>query len=214
MKEQARFGRRVTPTFGEQKLEASTSHAGSQSLSDAAGLEESREMVRSALLLRIDPTVTARMSPAGLRAEIDRLVAEIATEERVQLNAREQRQLITELVDDMLGLGPLEPLLADDTVTDILVNGPHQVYVERRGKLELTNARFRDTEHAAGVAQRIAAAVGRRVNETSPLCDARLADGSRVNIVLSPLALKGPVISIRKFSKRSISLDIMARNGN
>jgi pilus assembly protein CpaF len=214
MKEQARFGRRVTPTFGEQKLEASTSHAGSQSLSDAAGLEESREMVRSALLLRIDPTVTARMSPAGLRAEIDRLVAEIATEERVQLNAREQRQLITELVDDMLGLGPLEPLLADDTVTDILVNGPHQVFAERRGKLELTNARFRDTEHCSGVAQRIAAAVGRRVNETSPLCDARLADGSRVNIVLAPLALKGPVISIRKFSKRSISLDIMARNGN
>jgi pilus assembly protein CpaF len=214
MKEQTRFGRRVSGSFAPQKVEAGAQLGGAPVTSEVAGLEESREMVRSALLMRIDPSVTARMSPAGLRAEIDRLVAEIATEERVQLNAREQRQLITELVDDMLGLGPLEPLLADDTVNDILVNGPHQVYVERRGKLELTTARFRDADHASGVAQRIAAAVGRRVNETSPLCDARLADGSRVNIVLSPLALKGPIISIRKFSKRSISLDIMARNGN
>ncbi len=213
MKDQSRFGRRVSTSFAPQKAETGAAPAPQMSM-EAAGLEESRELVRSALLMRIDPSVTARMSPAGLRAEIDRLVAEIATEERVQLNAREQRQLITELVDDMLGLGPLEPLLADDTVNDILVNGPTQVFVERRGKLEITPARFRDAEHATAVAQRIAAAVGRRVNETSPLCDARLADGSRVNIVLAPLALKGPVISIRKFSKRSISLDIMARNGN
>ena len=105
---------------------------------------------------------------------------------------REQRQLALELVDDMLGLGPLEPLLEDEAITDIMVNGPDKVFVERRGKVVLSGIRFRDSQHLANIAQRIAAAVGRRVDESSPMVDARLADGSRVNIVFPPLALDGP----------------------
>ena len=114
----------------------------------------------------------------------------------------------------MLGLGPLEPLLADDSVTDIMVNGPKQIYVEKRGKLVLTPARFRDNDHIMVVAGRIVNQVGRRVDEQSPLVDARLADGSRVNIIIPPLAIDGPSVSIRKFSKRRIDLDLMARQRN
>jgi pilus assembly protein CpaF len=114
----------------------------------------------------------------------------------------------------MLGLGPLDPLLSDDTVTDIMVNGAKQIYVERRGKLELTGATFRDNAHVMSIATRIVSTVGRRIDESSPLCDARLPDGSRVNIIIPPLAIDGASISIRKFSKRTIDLDVMARQQN
>jgi pilus assembly protein CpaF len=110
----------------------------------------------------------------------------------------------------MLGLGPLEPLIADETVNDIMVNGPKQVYVERRGKLELTDVQFRDDAHLMNVATKIVTRVGRRIDEARPLVDARLPDGSRVNIIIPPLALDGASISIRKFSKKSITLDTMA----
>ena len=123
-------------------------------------------------------------------------------------------QLAADLVDDMVGLGPLEPLLEDETITDIMVNGPDRVFVEKRGKLVLSPARFRDKEHVGTIAQRIAAAVGRRVDESSPMVDARLADGSRVNIIFPPLALNGACISIRKFSRRSITLDTLVTNGS
>ena len=114
----------------------------------------------------------------------------------------------------MLGLGPLEPLIADETVTDIMVNGPQQVYVERRGKLELTDVRFRDDQHVMNVATKIVTRIGRRIDEATPLVDARLPDGSRVNIIIPPLAIDGPSISIRKFSKKTITLDIMAQQAN
>src|SRR5438094_5808560 len=114
----------------------------------------------------------------------------------------------------MIGLGPLEPFLEDDEVTDILANGPFDVYVERRGKLEKTTARFRDAEHLVNIAQRIASAVGRRIDEASPMVDARLAGGSRVNIVLPPLVLNGGTISIRKFSKEPLTLDAMVGQDN
>jgi pilus assembly protein CpaF len=126
----------------------------------------------------------------------------------------EEAALAAELTDDMVGLGPLEPLLQDDTVTDILVNGPSDVYVERQGKLEKTPARFRDTQHVVNIAQRIASAIGRRIDEASPMVDARLADGSRVNIVLPPLVLNGGTISIRKFPKQNITLEQMVRQEN
>ena len=177
-------------------------------------MDETRRQMRDVLLTRIDTSAAVKLSPEGLRTEIRRLVGDIGNEQRVQLNAREQERLVQELLDDMVGLGPLEPLLADDEVTDIMVNGPHSVWVERRGKLELVPVRFRDNQHVANVAQRIAASVGRRVDESSPICDARLADGSRVNILLPPLALIGPVLSIRKFSRRAITLDMMVRQGN
>jgi pilus assembly protein CpaF len=177
-------------------------------------LDDARLAMRDLLLTRIQPAAAVRLTPDALQAEILRLVADIGNEQRIQLNAREQVRLVEELLHDMVGLGPLEPLLADDTVTDIMVNGPHSVWVERRGKLTETTVKFRDNQHVANIAQRIAASVGRRVDESSPIADARLADGSRVNIVMPPLALNGPTLSIRKFSRVSISLDMMARKGN
>jgi pilus assembly protein CpaF len=163
---------------------------------------------------KIDPAVAGRIPRQRLRAEITLLVSAIATEEKVQLNEAEEHALAAELTDDMVGLGPLEPLLQDDEVTDILVNGPYDIYVERFGKLEKTTARFRDAQHVVNVSQRIASAVGRRIDESSPLVDARLADGSRVNIVLPPLCLNGGTISIRKFSRQNITLEMMVRQGN
>ncbi|HEX3574695.1 MAG TPA: CpaF family protein [Rhodopila sp.] len=162
--------------------------------------------IRALCLGRLEPAVVAGMSPERLSSDMERLVSEIATQNRIQLNAREQRGLATELVHDIIGLGPLEPLLADDTIADIMVNGPDRVFVERRGKTVQSNVRFRDTQHLAGICQRIAAAVGRRVDESSPMVDARLRDGSRVNIVFPPLALDGPYVSIRKFGKKPIDL--------
>ena len=181
---------------------------------ELANRDELKEQIRTALMSRIDPSVATRIPRHTLRAEVAKLVSEIATEGRIQLNELEESALAAELTDDMVGLGPLEPFLEDDLVTDVLVNGPLDVFVERRGKLEKTTARFRDAQHLVGVAQRIAAAVGRRIDEASPMVDARLADGSRVNIVLPPLVLNGGTISIRKFPKRHLTLDRMVRQEN
>ena len=160
--------------------------------------------LRMACLAQLDPATIANMTPERLALEVERVLSEIATAQRFQLNAREQRQLAGELVDDMLGLGPLEPLLEDDSITDIMVNGPNRVFVERGGKVTLSDIRFRDAAHVANISQRIASAIGRRIDESSPMVDARLKDGSRVNIVFPPLALDGPYISIRKFSRQQI----------
>ncbi len=166
------------------------------------------------VLDRIDSEAASGLSREALAEQLASLISELAQELRLPLNHREQGDVVTLLVNDMLGLGPLEPLLADDKVTDIMVNGPRQVYVESGGKLVLSDARFRDNAHVMSVATRIVSQVGRRVDESSPLVDARLADGSRVNIIIPPLAIDGPSISIRKFSKRRIDLDLMARQGN
>jgi pilus assembly protein CpaF len=169
--------------------------------------------LRELCLARIEPAAVAAIPAERLGLEMERLMSAIATEHRIQLNAREQRMLSTELVYDMLGLGPLEPLLADDSIADILINGPNQVYVERRGKTSLSNVQFRDVAHLINICQRIASAVGRRVDESSPMVDARLKDGSRVNIVLPPLALDGPYVSIRKFGKRVIDFEKLVEFG-
>jgi pilus assembly protein CpaF len=205
------FGRRFVEATGRELILAPIEEEVVVELHDRSDV---KERVRAILMTKIDPAVASRMPRQTLRSEILKLVHEIATEARVQLNEREEGLLATELVDDMVGLGPLEKLLDDDSVTDILVNGPYDVYVERRGKLEKSAMRFRDVQHVVNVAQRIATAVGRRIDEASPMVDARLADGSRVNIVLSPLVLNGGTISIRKFSRRTITLETMAQQGN
>jgi pilus assembly protein CpaF len=170
--------------------------------------------LRSLCLQRLDPAIVAALPPDRLGPEVERLVADIATERRIQLNGREQRQLASDLVHDMLGLGPLQPLLDDETVSDILVNGPERVFVERSGRIALSEVRFRDAAHVANICQRIASSVGRRVDESSPMCDARLLDGSRVNIVFTPLALDGPYISIRKFAKQKLDFARMVAGGS
>jgi pilus assembly protein CpaF len=170
--------------------------------------------LRALCLTRMDATAVASLAPERLLIEVERLISDLATERRVQLNGREQRSLATELVDDMLGLGPLEPLLLDDTINDIMVNGPDHTFVERGGKLVQVPVRFRDWTHLTNVCQRIAASVGRRVDEASPMCDARLKDGSRVNIILPPLAIDGPSLSIRKFSKKPIDFQKLIGYGS
>ena len=170
--------------------------------------------IQMGLLERIDASAAAKLSREELQRQIAELIGEIVAEEKLSVTAREQQELTITLVDDMVGFGPLEPLLADETVNDIMVNGPQQVFVERKGKLELTEIRFRDNAHVMNIAQRIVTRVGRRVDETCPIADARLPDGSRVNIIAPPLAIDGCSISIRKFSKKSITLDIMIRQRN
>jgi len=177
-------------------------------------IDDARKAVQPLLLERLDIAAASQLPRKELVSQITEVVGEIVVEQRLKLNLIEQRELVTVLIDDMLGLGPLEPLLADEAVTDIMVNGPKQIYVERRGKLELTNAVFRDNAHVLNVATRIVSRIGRRVDESVPLVDARLEDGSRVNIIIPPLAIDGPSISIRKFSKKSITLDTMSAQGN
>lgn len=177
-------------------------------------IEEARKIVQPLLLDQIDVSQAAQLSHSVLVQQIGDLVQEIGAEQRLRLNAEEQRALAAALTDDMIGLGPLEPLIHDETITDIMVNGPKQIYVERGGKLELTNVSFRDNAHVMSVATRIVTRIGRRVDESNPMVDARLEDGSRVNVIAPPLAIDGASISIRKFSKKSITLDTMHQQGN
>jgi len=169
--------------------------------------------LRARALKRIDPAVAVDMPAAELQRQLEHIIHEIANDARYELSAREQNRLAEELANDMTGYGPLESLLRDATVTDIMVNGPASVYVERAGKLERTAIRFRDADHIAAVAQKIAARVGRRIDESSPMVDARLADGSRVNVIFPPLAIDSPCISIRKFSRQRLDFPAMVENG-
>ncbi len=183
-------------------------------ISSSSSVAVARNKVQPVLFERIDISAALSLPRDELTRQISDIVLEISREEKLQLNKAEQEDLVKVLLDEMLGLGPLEPLLADETINDIMVNGHNQVYVERRGKLELTDVKFRDDRHVMNVATRIVSQIGRRVDESSPLVDARLADGSRVNIIIPPLAIDGPSISIRKFSKKKITLDVMERQQN
>lgn len=173
-----------------------------------------KEKIQPMLFEHIDPSAAMEMERADLAIEISDLVGEMLAEAKLSLNSQEQRDVVTLLLNDMLGLGPLEPLLADEEITDIMVNGKDNVYIEKRGKLTLTDVKFRDEQHLLNIATRIVSAVGRRVDETQPICDARLADGSRVNVIIPPLAIDGSTISIRKFSKQKITLDKMVDTQN
>ncbi|HKX06676.1 MAG TPA: ATPase, T2SS/T4P/T4SS family [Stellaceae bacterium] len=170
--------------------------------------------IQPTVMDRIDVEQAIRMSREALEKQLEPLVGDIIEERALNLNQPERAAVIRHLVDDMVGFGPLEPLLADETVSDILVDGPRRIYVERAGKLETTDAHFADDQHVMRVATRIVTLVGRRIDESTPLADARLPDGSRVNVVIPPLALDGPMISIRKFSKRAVTLAQMVEQGN
>jgi pilus assembly protein CpaF len=182
--------------------------------SSRASIDDAIPRIYPLIMERIDSEVAAKLGRTELSQQLSGVVSEILTEQKIQLNQVEQRDLVTLLLNDMLGLGPLEPLLADETINDIMINGPKQVFVERRGKLQLTEVTFRDNQHVMAIATRIVTQIGRRIDESTPLVDARLADGSRVNIIIPPLAIDGPSISIRKFSKKSITLDIMGKQNN
>jgi pilus assembly protein CpaF len=177
-------------------------------------VEQARRVIQPLVMNRIDLAAAVSLPRQELVRQFEGLVGELLVEQRLQLNRPEQADLVYQIVNDMLGLGPLEPLLEDESITDIMINGPKQIYVEKRGKLELTSVTFEDNSHLLNICNRIVSRVGRRVDEASPICDARLQDGSRVNIIIPPLAIDGASVSIRKFGKRQIGFDQMAQQGN
>ena len=166
------------------------------------------------LLSLINLQVLEQMSREQIEFEVGDIVAEQLAKQNHALNHAERKQLVSDVLDELLGLGPLEPLLKDSTITDILVNGHDQVFVERYGVLESSRVRFKDEKHLLRIIQKIVSAVGRRIDESSPMVDARLADGSRVNAVVPPLALDGSLLSIRKFARVPISLDRLIELGS
>ncbi len=179
-----------------------------------ASVEQAKLKLQPIVLERIDTSAAAKMTRDDLHRDLTVLVGELLIETKTQLTAAERQELVEMLLNDMLGLGPLEPLLADETISEVMVNGPKQVYVESGGRLTLTDVKFRDNAHVMAIATRIVTAIGRRIDESTPLCDARLADGSRVNIIIPPLAIDGPSITIRKFAKKKITLETMLRFGS
>ena len=168
---------------------------------------ETKATIFNALFETIDVSALAGMKPESAREEIRTIVDEIIAIRNVRLSVVEQTQLIGEICDDILGYGPLEPLLMRDDIADIMVNGYKHVFIETDGKMEKTNIRFRDNQQLMNICQRIVSQVGRRVDESSPICDARLLDGSRVNVIAPPLAIDGPTLTIRKFKKDSLTLE-------
>lgn len=181
---------------------------------DAPIVTEFKERVFDLLIRQIDLNAASKMSRPELRSQIEKYLFEYAEEMKVQVNYKELQYIVDEIINDMVGLGPLEILLSDKTVNDIMVNSPTQVYVERKGILQLTDVQFRSEKHVLQIAQRIANHIGRRVDESSPMVDARLKDGSRVNIIIPPLSLEGTTISIRKFSHHTIHLHDMTGTSN
>jgi len=172
---------------------------------------ETKATIFNALFETIDVTALAGMQMDKAREEIRTIVDEIIAIRNVRLSVAEQTQLITEICDDILGYGPLEPLLARDDIADIMVNGAKHVFIETNGKMIKTNIRFRDNTQLMNICQRIVSQVGRRVDEASPICDARLLDGSRVNVIAPPLSIDGPSLTIRKFKKDKLQLkDLVA----
>ncbi len=166
-----------------------------------------KTQVHFRLVEQLDIASITELPKETLAGSIRTSLEQITQANNLPLNGKERSDLIGELVDEILGLGPIEGLVQDETVQDILINGHDQVYVERRGILERTEIRFRDNDHLMQIIDRIVSAVGRRVDESSPMVDARLPDGSRVNVIIPPLALVGPVVSIRKFGRRPITID-------
>ena len=187
---------------------------GGDAAATSAQYQEIKSEVHQRLVDDLELSKLDTLSPAQLRAELRTLIERLAAGARLPLNRVERERLVQEVLDEVTGLGPLEPLLADPTISDILVNSHDVVYVEREGRLTKINCRFRDNQHLLQIIQRIVSRVGRRIDETSPMVDARLPDGSRVNAIIPPLALDGPALSIRRFGIRPVSSSDMIANGS
>ena len=175
---------------------------------------ELKNRLHNALLERLNLSVIDKVQTEELRREVANLVQQVLAEEKRPMRTEDFKQIVDELMDEVLGFGPLEPLLADPSVNDILVNGHERVYIERFGILERTNVRFRDERHLLRIIDKIVSSIGRRIDESQPWVDARLADGSRVNAIIRPCAIDGPSLSIRKFSTRPILLEKMVELGS
>jgi pilus assembly protein CpaF len=179
----------------------------------SAKLLDAKVRLHRRLIEEINLDALAKLPEEEMKRQIHGLVSQYTLAERLPLNAQELNDFVAEILDEMTGLGPIEPLLKDPSVNDILINGHECVYVERRGILEPTLVRFKDESHLLRIVNKIVSAVGRRVDESHPLCDARLLDGSRVNVAVRPIAVDGPLVSIRKFSKKPFNLNRLVEMG-
>src|SRR6202166_393558 len=175
---------------------------------------QTKSLIFGALIEAIDLAALSKLDPESAREEIRDIVHEIVTIKNLVLSIAEQEDLLDDICNDVLGFGPLEPLLARDDIADIMVNGPTRCFIEVGGKIQLTNVRFRDASQLMNICQRIVSQVGRRVDESSPICDARLLDGSRVNVIAPPLAIDGAALTIRKFKKDKLTLDQLVKFGS
>src|SRR5690348_13798026 len=167
-----------------------------------------------ALIEAIDLAQLAKLDSESAREEIRDIVNEIIAIKNIVMSIAEQEELLDDICNDVLGYGPLEPLLSRDDIADIMVNGANTVYIEVNGKIQRTGIRFRDNQQLLNICQRIVSQVGRRVDEASPICDARLADGSRVNVIAPPLSIDGPALTIRKFRRDRLTLDKLVKFGS
>jgi pilus assembly protein CpaF len=174
---------------------------------------ETKGQIFSALIEAIDLTQLSKLDPLAAREEIRDIVNEIVAIKNVAMSISDQEDLLEDICNDVLGYGPLEPLLSRDDIADIMVNGADTVYIEVQGKIQKTGVRFRDNQQLHNICQRIVSQIGRRVDEASPICDARLPDGSRVNVIVPPLAIDGPALTIRKFKKDKLTLEQLVRFG-
>jgi pilus assembly protein CpaF len=174
---------------------------------------ECKDLVYQRLLKVMDLSLIGNLEDREARSQIREICERLITEDQAPLSLASRQRVVKRIEDEVLGLGPLEPLLSDKTVSDILVNGPKQVYVERRGRLELTDVHFNNDAHLMNIIDRIVSAVGRRIDESSPMVDARLKDGSRVNAIIPPLALDGPSLSIRRFAVELLAIEDLVRLG-
>ncbi len=175
---------------------------------------QTKSMIFGALIEAIDLSQLSRIDADGAREEIRDIVNEIISIKNVVMSIAEQEDMLDDICNDVLGFGPLEPLLSRDDIADIMVNGATRTFIEVGGKIQLTNVRFRDNAQLMNICQRIVSQVGRRVDEASPICDARLLDGSRVNVIAPPLAIDGPALTIRKFKKDKLTLDQLTSFGS
>src|SRR5450830_292639 len=202
-----------TPASLRERLENTDIRGSGQRASgiDNRAYQKLKARLHAALLDRVDLESLQRLNQDQIRAELCNLVEKLLEEDAVVINDAERKTLTRDIQNEMLGFGPLEPLLEDTTVSDILVNTYNQIYVERRGKLELTDVTFNDDAHLMKIIDKIVSRVGRRIDESSPMVDARLPDGSRVNAIIPPLAIDGPIMSIRRFSADPLRLaDLVA----
>jgi pilus assembly protein CpaF len=174
---------------------------------------QTKGMIFGALIEAIDLTQLSKLDAESAREEIRDIINEIIALKNLVMSIAEQEELLADICNDVLGYGPLEPLLARDDIADIMVNGAARTFIEVGGKIQLTGIRFRDNQQLMNICQRIVSQVGRRVDESSPICDARLPDGSRVNVISPPLAIDGPALTIRKFKKDKLTLDQLVRFG-
>ena len=176
--------------------------------------QELKSTIHRRLIDRLDLSTVADLTPEQLSGIIKTVVENMIAQEGIPLSRTERDRLVVEIQNETMGLGPLEPLLSDNEISDIMVNGPQRVFVERHGRIEKTDVCFKDNEHLMAVIERIVSKVGRRVDEASPMVDARLADGSRVNVIIPPLAIDGPALSIRRFGVKPLKMENLLANGS